>query len=225
MAHYTSTDPVRKDLPYLIIKYSCFVVGMAILAFGLYNIHARCEVTEGGVLGAVLLIEHWTHLSPAVSSIFLDAACFLFGTFVLGRSFLRDSIITALLFSGWYALFEWTGPLFWDLSASPLAASILGALFVGVGVGLTVIFGGACGGDDALALAFHHLVGVPYAVVYLITDVTVLVLSLSYIPLQKILWSLLSVNISSAVISLVSWTYDKIEKRIAKTHSLDFHPE
>ena len=42
------------------------VAGSAILAFGLYNIHALSGVTEGGVLGLTLLLNYWLDLSPAI---------------------------------------------------------------------------------------------------------------------------------------------------------------
>ena len=34
------------------------VVGSMIAAFGLFNVHAQSGVTEGGVLGLSLLLEH-----------------------------------------------------------------------------------------------------------------------------------------------------------------------
>ena len=57
-------------------------------AFGMYNIHALSGVTEGGVFGVVLLLNHWLHLSPAVSSFFLNAACYALGWRTLGRTFI-----------------------------------------------------------------------------------------------------------------------------------------
>ena len=39
----------------------------AFQAFGMYNIHALSGVTEGGVLGMTLLLEHWFSVSPALS--------------------------------------------------------------------------------------------------------------------------------------------------------------
>ena len=41
--------------------------GSFILAFGLYNIHSQSGVTEGGVLGLILLLDHWFGLSPSIS--------------------------------------------------------------------------------------------------------------------------------------------------------------
>ena len=47
----------------------------AFLAFGMYNVHSISGITEGGVLGAVLLIQHWLHISPALSSLVLNGLC------------------------------------------------------------------------------------------------------------------------------------------------------
>ena len=51
------------------------LIGSAILAFGLYNVHAFSGVTEGGVLGLTLLLHHWFGLSPSISGLVLNAAC------------------------------------------------------------------------------------------------------------------------------------------------------
>ena len=34
-------------------------LGTAILSFGIHNIHQRAAITEGGVIGLVLLMNHW----------------------------------------------------------------------------------------------------------------------------------------------------------------------
>lgn len=184
-------------------------MGMAVLAFGLFNIHSRTLISEGGVLGATLLLQHWFGISPGITSLVLDAVCFILGTKVLGWGFLRDSLIASGLFSAWYAVFELTGPMLPDLSAYPLWAAVLGALFVGVGTGLIVIYGGACGGDDALVLTFKKLWGTPVSVTYFVSDFTILLLSLSYIPAGRIFYSLISVVLSSAVIEGICY----IERR------------
>ena len=43
------------------------ILGGAILAFGLYNIHAPSGITEGGILGLVLLLDHHFSVSPSLS--------------------------------------------------------------------------------------------------------------------------------------------------------------
>ena len=41
------------------------VLGGAVLAFGVYEIHSISGVTEGGALGLTLLLDHWLGISPA----------------------------------------------------------------------------------------------------------------------------------------------------------------
>ena len=67
------------------------LLGAFIQAVGLCNIHAFADVTEGGVLGATLLLEHWFAISPAISALVLNAACYLFGWRTLGKGFLTAS--------------------------------------------------------------------------------------------------------------------------------------
>ena len=140
------------------------LVGSALLAFGLYNVHSISNVTEGGILGLTLLLEHWFGISPS--------------------------------FSG----FE---PLFPQIGEMPLLASVVGALFVGISVGICVRVGGAPTGDDALAMSLSSVLPVDIQWIYLASDLVVLLISLSYIPLNRILYSLLTVILSGQIIGMI----------------------
>ena len=169
-------------------------------AFGIYNIHAIADVTEGGVLGAILLLEHWFSISPAISSLVLNLLCFALGLKVLGKTFIAYSFVAALGYSCGYGIFEQFPPLFPQIAEYPLLAAVLGALFIGVGAGLCVRAGGATSGDDALAMSLSHVTRLPIQHIYLISDLTVLGLSLTYIPLRRIAYSLLTVVLSGQII-------------------------
>ena len=182
---------------------SITVLGSAILAFGLYNVHSLSAVTEGGILGLTLLIDHWFGISPAVSGLILNCACYIFGQAVLGGSFLLLSFAAGGSFSLFYCIFEQFPPVYPQIASQPLLAALAGAVFVGVGVGLGVRMGAASGGDDALAMGISKLSGLRISTVYLISDMTVLLLSLSYIPLSRIAYSLLTVVLSGQIIGLI----------------------
>lgn len=183
--------------------YALMLLGVAILAFGLLNIHSRAQVTEGGVLGLTLLLNHWFGISPGISGFLMDLTCYIVGFKILGKAFLKNAVFASAGFSLFYNVFERIGYLLPDLSAQPLLAAILGGLFVGVGVGIVVREGGASGGDDALALVIAKLTKCRISRAYLFTDLVVLLLSLSYIPLRRILYSLLTVTLSSFVIDRI----------------------
>lgn len=179
------------------------ILGSAILAFGLYQIHSFSGVTEGGVLGMTLLLHHWSGISPAISGLVMNLACYIMGWRLLGREFILYSVISGGSFSAFYALFEQFPPLWPKLAQYPLLAAVFGALFVGVGVGLAVRAGGAPGGDDALAMSVSHVTHWNIQWVYLMSDLIVLGLSISYIPLRRLGYSLLTVILSGQLIGWV----------------------
>lgn len=185
---------------------NCIVsaIGGIILAFGIYNIHSVSGVTEGGTLGLTLLFENWFGLSPSVSEIILNALCYIIGIKILGKTFLIYSAVSTLAFSLSYRIFECFPRIYPEIAEYPILCAILGAVFVGVGVGLSVRMGGAPCGDDALAMTLSHVTKIKIQWVYLISDITVLALSLTYIPLSKIIWSLVTVVISGQIIGFIT---------------------
>ncbi len=178
-------------------------VGGIILAFGIYNIHSVADITEGGTLGLILLLEHHFGISPALSELVLNLICYGIGFRTLGAAFLVYSAVSTSAFSLSYAVFECFPRIFPEISEYPLISSLVGAVFVGVGVGLAVKTGGAPCGDDALAMSVSRISKLKIQWVYFISDITVLLLSLSYIPFGKIVYSLLSVVISGQIIGFI----------------------
>lgn len=181
------------------------VLGGFILAFGLYNVHSLSKVTEGGVLGLSLLLDHWLSISPALSGLVLNALCYLLGWKVLGKEFIGYSAVSALSFSVAYRLLEVFPPVCPRIGECPLLAAILGAMFVGVGVGLCVRMGGAPTGDDALAMSLSSKFKIKIQWIYLFSDLSVLTLSATYIPWQRLIYSLLTVLLSGQVIGWLQY--------------------
>lgn len=184
-------------------KLLLIMLGAMICSFGIHNIHQRTNITEGGIIGLMLLIEHWLEISPAYITPVLDIACYLLAYRFLGGKFIKISVISTLCISGFYKIWELFPPMLPDLSAYPLIAAVCGGIFVGIGVGLIIRQGGSSGGDDALALTISHTLHWRLSRSYLFTDITVLVLSLTYIPILRIIFSLITVTISSYLIDWV----------------------
>ena len=191
------------------------VIGSIIQAIGIYNVHAISNVTEGGVLGLTLLLKQWFALSPAVTSLVLNAICYALGWKTLGKSFIAYSALSIGTYSAAYAICEQFPPLWPEIVNYPLIAAIAGALFIGIGAGVCVRAGGATAGDDALAMSLNHITGWPIERIYLISDLTVLILSLSYIPMKRIAWSLLTVVLSGQIIGLIQKINISKKERLA----------
>lgn len=184
-------------------KFLWIFLGAAICTFGIHNIHQQTGITEGGVIGAMLLLEHWLGISPAYITPVLDILCYVLAFRYLGGSFIRISVLSTLSVSLFYKVWEQFPHMLPDLSNHPLAAAVLGGLFVGIGVGLIVRQGGSSGGDDALALVISKVTRWRLSFAYLFTDLTVLALSLTYIPITRIAFSVVTVTLSSFLIDQV----------------------
>lgn len=197
---YLYGDKMKKIKLYKI--FMC-AIGSLILAFGIYNVHEVANITEGGILGATLLFDNWFGISPAISGLIMNTICYLVGTKYFGKDFVIYSLVSGISFSFFYAIIE-QFPILWpSLENTPLLASVLGAIFVGIGAGLSVKAGAASGGDDALAMVISHKFKMDIKWPYLVSDLMVLLLSLTYIPFNKIIYSIFTVVLSGQIISII----------------------
>lgn len=179
------------------------MVGAMICSFGIHNIHQQTGITEGGVIGLMLLAEHWLGVSPAYITPVLDISCYILAFKYLGGRFIKTSVISTVSVSLFYKVWELFPPMLPNLLPYPLLASLCGGAFVGIGVGIIVRQGGSSGGDDALALTISRVTHWRLSRCYLFTDFVVLGFSLTYIPFSKIVFSIITVTISSYLIDRV----------------------
>ena len=179
------------------------VLGSCILAFGSFNFNYQNNVTEGGVLGLLLLIKNIFDISPSITALIIDLSLFALGTKFFGKQFLGLSIFASLSFSTWYKVWESVGFIVPNLTNNMLLASIFAGMGVGIGIGIIVRAGAAAGGDDVIALVGEKLTPFKVNHVYMITDFIVLILSLSYLSFKQIFFSLIAVTISGKIISIM----------------------
>ena len=198
---YALCQKVIEGLSYK--KIALIMVGAMICSFGIHNIHQQTGITEGGVIGLMLLAEHWLGVSPAYITPVLDISCYILAFKYLGGRFIKTSVISTVSVSLFYKVWELFPPMLPNLLPYPLLAALCGGAFVGIGVGIIVRQGGSSGGDDALALTISRVTHWRLSRCYLFTDFVVLGFSLTYIPFSKIVFSIITVTISSYLIDRV----------------------
>ena len=154
------------------------ILGCAIMAFAVVNVHKQSGVT----------------------SVVLDVSCYVLGFSIMGFDFVKKAFVATISFAVFAKFFNIIGPVLPNMYDVPLLASIIGGICIGLGCGLVVSEGGAAGGDDALAMTISTKSGLKISLAYLFSDITVLALSLLYIPVDRIMFSLLTTVISSFLI-------------------------
>lgn len=179
------------------------ILGATILAFGTYNLNYQNNVSEGGVLGLMLLLQNLFNLSPSITSIVIDFTLFFIGMRFFGKRFIMLAFLSTATFSLTYRMWSSIGFIIPSLSSSMIIAAILSGIGVGVGVGLVIRAGGASSGDDVIAILGAKFTKLKMAHVYYISDGIVLALSLTYLGVDRIIYSIIAAIISGKIISII----------------------
>ena len=95
------------------------VLGTAILSFGIHNIHQRAAITEGGVIGLVLLMNHWLGIPASIASPLLDFVCYALAFKFLGLDFILTAAVASVSLAGFYRLWESFPPMLPNLTPWP----------------------------------------------------------------------------------------------------------
>lgn len=181
------------------------LIGTFIMAFSYYHINFQNNLAEGSFVGLALLGKYAFDISPAFTMLLLDIPILAIALFVKGRKFIFFTAIGATSLSLFYEIFEVFSPLVFDFQNNMLFAAILSGMLTGFGAGLVLRFGGATGGDDILSLFISDLTGISVGTVLFLFDVIVLGLSLIYLPLADVLYTILAVAVAG---KMITWTVE-----------------
>ena len=75
------------------------LLGSLILSFGIYNLNYQNNITEGGVLGLLLLLKNLFNIELSVANLIIDTALLIMAYKFFGKQFLIYSIIATFSFS------------------------------------------------------------------------------------------------------------------------------
>lgn len=176
-------------------------LGNVTMAFTIFNVHVPARITEGGVLGGIVLVNKIFGLDPALVNLILNFILYFLGIFLLEKGFLKKAIYSTLIYSLTWKICDFTGPVLPSLAGLPFLAAMVGGLLLGAGCGLVVTRGGSSGGDDCLVMILDHYTFLSLSSAYFLCDLVVLILSfMVYLPVQNLFCSLLTTLISSFVV-------------------------
>lgn len=178
------------------------LLGSTILAFGVYNFYYLNDITEGGVLGLLLLLKNLFDIEPSIANIIIDGLLISVGYKFFGKKFIIYTVFASLSFSIMYDCFEAIGPILPEIN-NMFVSTIIAGLTVGIGVGIVASAGCAAGGDDVLALVISKTTSLNLGKVYILTDVIILMISLVYLSAFDVFYSLIAVTISGKVIDFI----------------------
>ncbi|WP_034691348.1 YitT family protein [Enterococcus mundtii] len=178
------------------------ILGTSIYAFGLVYLNIANQLAEGGVSGITLILRALFHIDPAYSTLLINIPLILLGGKILGKRALAYTVLGTVLLS----VFLWIWqriPLQINLEHDLLIVSLLAGLIAGVGSGIVYRMGGTTGGSDIIARILEKNHGISMGRSLLAFDVIVLLASLTYIDLKRMMYTLIASYVFSRVIDFI----------------------
>lgn len=183
--------------------YVTITLGLVLFALGFTGFIIPNEIVAGGLGGVGLLLKYAFHIPVAVTFFVVNIFLMTIAWFILGRAYVLKSLygvigITILMgFAEKYI----TEPL---ISADPLMASIIGAIFCGAGLGLIYSMNASTGGTDIIGAVItkYRYISMGRGLLY----IDIVIVSSSYFLFQsfeKIIYGLI-------VVSVMYYTADMI---------------
>mgnify|MGYP001325790326 CR=1 FL=1 len=183
------------------------LLGTAIYAFGLQFFVIPNQLMEGGVTGIGVLLNYALGWPLSVSTLALNIPLFLIGWRLLGKKqmayTLMGTVSLSVFLAFWEKLIEqgWITPF--HTSQDYILAALYAGVTLGAGLGIVFRFGGTTGGTDIIARIASRWRGIGIGQVILALDAVIIGASLLFIPIEKVLYTLVAVFIASKLIDFI----------------------
>lgn len=179
-------------------------LGCAFYGYGLVNVNIANNLAEGGVTGVTLIIRYWFHIDPAYTTVLINVPLIIIGYRYLGRKSLLYTVYGTLGLSFFIWLWQRISlPINLNVQHDMFLAGILAGFFGGLGSGLIYRFGGTTGGTDVVARILEKQRRISMGKTLLSLDVVVLTLSLSYLNLRQMMYTLLASYVFSKIVDFI----------------------
>ncbi|REK77920.1 YitT family protein [Paenibacillus paeoniae] len=183
------------------------LLGTAIYAFGLHYFIIPNQLMEGGLTGIAVLLNYAVGWKLSITTLLLNIPLFLIGWRALGKFQMLYTIIGTGSLSIFLALIEYLIHSGWLVPFQSSNDYMLAALYAGatLGTGLGIVFryGGTTGGIDIIARILTRWRSFSMGQVILAFDAIIIGISILYISLEKVLYTLVVVFIASKMIDFL----------------------
>lgn len=178
------------------------LLGAAIYAFGFVYFNIPNNIAAGGLAGLTMVFRALFNINPTYAGYAINLPLILLGSYLFGK---KAMIYTLHGIFSMYA-FVWifqkiSIPI--DLQQDALVVSLFAGIVAGLGGGLVFRYGGTIGGSDIIAKVVENKLGLQLNQVLLGIDILVMILSLTYINLNQMMYALIASFMYSQVVKLV----------------------
>lgn len=179
-------------------------IGCAIYAISLDMISVPNRLADGGVSGICLLLRHFWGINMGLSTLLLNIPLILLGYRFMGKRLLAFTIWGTVMLSFFLWFWRFTNIITQvNLEHDLFLSGALAGTLSGLGLGLVFRYNGTSGGTDIIARICQIKFGLSSGRMLLACDAVVLFMSLTYLDIRHMMYTLLASFILSRVMDMV----------------------
>ncbi|MGZ4031788.1 MAG: YitT family protein [Tumebacillaceae bacterium] len=186
----------------LLLDYLYVTIGSLLVALAVTWVFVPNKTVTGGVTGIAILLNYLFGANISLTSLAINIPLFWAGyRFLGGRSFAIKTLYGIIILTLFLQLAD---PLkHHPLTQNTLLASIYGGLMLGAGLGIVFRGRATTGGTDLAARLFQNLTGYSAGGMLLFIDGTIIAAAGVIFGIDRVLYALISLFITSKTIDLV----------------------
>lgn len=189
----------RKKIIGFILSALALIVGSAICAVSVNGILIPNGFLSSGLTGVALIIRYF---NPAVSVgiiyLLINIPIFILGWIFVGRRFILFTALGMVIFSIALHFVNFTIPI-----NDKMLAAVLGGAITGIGVAIMLKSYGSSGGSEIISIILYKYFSVTLGTGILIINAVIMTVSLFLFPLEKILYTLIYIIVSSKTTDMI----------------------
>lgn len=201
-------------------RFILIAIGAAIYAFGFVVFKMPNQIAESGMAGVTLILYNVFGINPTLTGYLINFPLIALGARLFGKKAMLYTVYGTFMLYFFIGLFRKSGIVI-DLQGDYFVISILAGLTAGIGGGLVFRNSGTIGGSDIIARVLEEKFSIPLGQGLLGIDIMVMLLSLTYVSVPKMMYALVASFIYSQVVGLVENGGYSLREMVVITHYPD----
>ncbi|SFA49189.1 Uncharacterised 5xTM membrane BCR, YitT family COG1284 [Parageobacillus thermantarcticus] len=176
-------------------KITIIIIGSMFLAIGINVFLVPHHLLDGGIIGIGLIVKYIWHVKAGLTIILLSVPLYIIAWFYY-RSFFYNSL-HGLLFSS--LMIDIFSDLRGVITLNPIMSSVIGGVFVGIGIGMMLREETSTGGTDLLAQFIARMTNWNVGIIIFMMDAIIIAIGSFVIDSTSFLYSFIVVTVVGIV--------------------------
>lgn len=189
----------RTSWQLVVRDYFLITVGALLTALALDLFLVPGKIAAGGVSGLATVFYHLFGFHVGVTMLVINVPLFIAGWRMIGRTFVVRTFYGAVMLSVLTDALAFLPAL----TSDSLLAALWGGILSGIGIGMTLKWGGSTGGTDLAALLLQRFFRISVGQTLLVIDFAIITFAGIVFGAELALYALITLFITTRVIDLV----------------------